>query len=130
MDAMPQETPPHTLLIIDDEPLMTDMFRQAMTKRQFQVLTASSGPDALRLLAVPDTKVDLILTDMTMPDMDGLTVARELYALLPDVPVLIATGHDLDAGQMDLPPNVVEIIRKPYQMKALAERLREILSEK
>ena len=130
MDATPQETPLPMLMMIDDEPLMTDMFRQAMSKRGFQTLTASSGPDALRLLAVPDTRVDLILTDMTMPGMDGLTVARALYALLPDVPVLIATGHDLDEGQMDLPPNVVEIVRKPYQMRALAERLRDILTKK
>lgn len=130
MDATPQETPAPMLLMIDDEPLMTDMFRQAMTKRQFQVLTASSGPDALRLLALPDTKVDLIVTDMTMPEMDGLAVAHKLYALLPDVPVLIATGHDLDEAGMGLPPNVVEVIRKPYQMRVLAERLREILAKK
>lgn len=130
MDALPQDTPAPTLLMIDDEPLMTDMFQQAMTRRQFQVLTASSGPEALRLLALPDTKVDLILTDMTMPEMDGLAVAHKLYALLPAVPVLIATGHDLDEATVGLPPNVVEIIRKPYQMRVLAERLREILAKK
>ena len=125
---MMQEPQEQTLLIMDDEPLMTDVFRQAMTRQQFQVLVASSGKEGLALLQKAGVSVDLIITDMTMPGMDGLAVARELYARLPHIPVLIATGHDLDPIALDMPPNVVEIIRKPYQMRALAERLREILS--
>lgn len=125
---MTQEPQGQTLLMIDDEPLMTDVFRQAMTKRQFQVLVASSGREALQLLGQPNVTVDLIITDMTMPEMDGIAVARELYVRMPQIPVLIATGHDMDPTQAGIPPNVVEIIRKPYQMRILAERLREILS--
>jgi two-component system cell cycle sensor histidine kinase/response regulator CckA len=129
-EAMTQDSPSPTLMMIDDEPLMTDMFRQAMTKRHFQTLVASSGVEALQIVAAQGASIDLIITDMTMPDMDGLDVARELYARVPHIPVLIATGHNLDPTQLDLPPNVVEIIRKPYQMRALAERLREILENK
>lgn len=127
----PQPLPPQgaTLLIVDDEPMITDLFRQAMTKRQYQVKVAHSGPEALEIVDAPDAHINLVITDMTMPEMNGLLLAHELHARLPAVPVLIATGHDLDAEQMDLPPNVIEIIRKPYQMRVLAERIRQILTK-
>ena len=129
-EAMTSDSPSPTLMMIDDEPLMTDMFRQAMTKRNFHILVASSGAEALQIVTAQGASIDLIITDMTMPDMDGLAVAHELYARVPHVPVLIATGHDLDPTRLNLPPNVVEIIRKPYQLRALAERIRDILAAK
>ncbi len=119
-----------TLLIVDDEPLMTDMFRQSMTKRGFRVLTASSGSEAITAMETAGGAIRLVITDMTMPDMSGQDLSRCLYTLTPMVPVLIATGHDLDPGEMELTPNVVEIVRKPYQNRALAERIREILKDR
>ncbi len=119
-----------TLLVIDDEPLMTDMLGQAMTKRLFHVLVASSGKDAMQMLDHLEGAVDLVLTDMTMPDMDGLAVAHELISRLPGVPVMITTGHDLDAKQMNLPPNVIEIVRKPYSTRTLAAHINDILDKR
>jgi CheY-like chemotaxis protein len=129
MEALmpPQEV---TLLIVDDEPLLTDVFRQWMTKRGFRVLTASSGQEAISTVAAQGGAVQLVITDMAMPDMSGLELARSLYTQFPDLPVLIATGYDLDPGEIDLTPNVVEIVRKPYQNRALAERIREILKSR
>jgi len=124
--------PPHdeTLLYVDDEPLMTDVFRQYMTRRGYRVLTAASGEQALRIMAHEGGMVRLIITDMTMPDMDGEELARRLAEIAPTAPVLIATGHDLAPGEMDLPSNVAEVIRKPYQNRHLAERIREILDHR
>jgi CheY-like chemotaxis protein len=127
-EDLPEETRrEETLLIVDDEPLMTDVFRQFMTKRGFRVLTAASGKEALQIIDAEAPGVDLIITDMTMPDIDGAALAHRLYAQLPQVPVMIATGHDLDTAALGLPPNVVEVVRKPYQNRRLAERIREIL---
>ncbi|HLK59738.1 MAG TPA: response regulator [Chthonomonadaceae bacterium] len=114
-----------TLLIVDDEPLMTELFRQAMTRRGFQVLTATGGAEALRIVSAET--IHLVLTDMTMPGMDGIALAYALFTQAPDLPVLIATGHEADAMQLGLPPNVVGIIKKPYQHKVLAERIHKIL---
>jgi two-component system cell cycle sensor histidine kinase/response regulator CckA len=115
-----------TLLIVDDEPLMTDLFRQSMTRHGFRVLTATGGKEALEIVA--KEPVDLVITDMTMPGMDGVTFAHALFAQLPHLKTLIATGHDADAVQMGAPPNVIGIIKKPYQHKALAQHIREILA--
>lgn len=114
-----------TLLIVDDEPLMTDLFRQAMSRRGFRVLTAAGGREALEIVAA--NAVQLVITDMTMPGMDGAALANALYAQIPQLPVLIATGHDADAIQLGLQSNVIGIIRKPYQHKVLAEQIRKIL---
>jgi DNA-binding NtrC family response regulator len=114
-----------TLLIVDDEPLMTDLFRQFMSRQGFRVLTASGGKEALESVAAET--VHLVITDMTMPGMDGAALAHALFAQRPDLPVLIATGHDADAVQTGLPSNVVGIVKKPYQHKALAQQIREIL---
>jgi DNA-binding NtrC family response regulator len=119
-----------TLLIVDDEPLMTDVFRQFMSKRGFHVVTAASGEEALRVINENLDAVDLIITDMTMPDLNGAELARRLFELVPQVPVMIATGHDLDPVALGMTPNIVEVVRKPYQNRRLAERIREILDER
>ena len=115
-----------TLLIVDDEPLMTELFHKAMTKRGFRVLKAAGGAEALAI--VPTETVDMVITDLSMPVMDGTALAHALYALAPLLPVLIATGHDVDATQLDLPHNVIGIIRKPYQHKVLEEQIHDILA--
>ena len=116
-----------TLLIVDDEPLMTELFNHFMTKRGFRVLTASSGREALEAVGREPGAIRMVITDMTMPGMDGLTLARRLQAAAPGIPIVLATGHEPDMLLVSDLPNVVDIVRKPYQNKALAERIHELL---
>lgn len=116
-----------TLLIVDDEPLMTDLFRQMMSRQGYNVLTSNGGKEALSLLENTETTVSLIVMDMNMPDMNGLETAHALQQQVPDIPILIATGLGSDASEADLPSNVVGIVQKPYQGRTLAERIRAIL---
>lgn len=116
-----------TLLIVDDEHLMTDLFTQSMSKRGFHVLAANDGQSALELLHAQKENVRIVITDMTMPGMDGIALSRELYSLDPELPVLIATGHDTDVQQLGVLSNVLGVVKKPYQIKALAEMIRSLL---
>ena len=115
---------PPIVLIVDDDILLTDLFRQAMTKNGFHVLEANDGARALALLETQP--VHLVLLDMTLPDMSGLQVAQALAETHPLVPIVIATGHDPDPAT--LPDNVVEVIRKPFSMRTLAARLHALLN--
>ena len=115
---------PSIVLIVDDDKLLTDLFRQAMTRHGFQVLEANDGAGAMALLDAQP--VHLLLLDMTLPDMSGLHVAQTLAETHPLLPILIATGHDPDPA--DLPDNVVEVIRKPFSMRTLAARLHALLA--
>ena len=127
MDAEMRQTSSETLLIVDDEPLMTDLFEKFMGKRGYRVLSAASGAEALGIIDVEGDHIKLVLTDMTMPRMDGLALAAELGARLPALPVMLATGHDADMDIAADLPNVVAVVRKPYQNRMLAEQIRAVL---
>ena len=116
------------LLIIDDDPLITELFQKYMTRYGFDVLTANCGAKGLaRVQSEGEEPISLVLTDMSMPDMDGLEVARSLYALRPGLPVLIATGHDTEQLRLTVPTNVNTVIRKPYKNSVALELIRGIL---
>jgi DNA-binding response OmpR family regulator len=119
----PSELP--IVLIVDDDTLLTDLFQQAMTKKGFQVLEANTGASALALLETQT--VHIIVLDMTLPDTLGLRIAQTLAQTHPHLPILIATGHDPDPA--DLPANVVEVVRKPFSLRALAARLHALITE-
>jgi len=128
MDAVTLQTPDFALLIVDDEPLMTELFEKLMFKRGFAVLSAASGEEALQILEADAKAADLVITDMTMPQMDGLALAAELLRRYPKLPVMLATGHDADMSIAAGLPNVVSVVRKPYQHRALAETIRSFLN--
>jgi len=127
MDALTQQASEETLLIVDDEPLMTELFEKFMTKRGFHVLTAASGAEALRIVEREKDRIRLVLTDVSMPAMDGLALAGALGHLAPSLPVMLATGHDADMDTARGLPNVVAVVRKPYQNRVLAEQIRTLL---
>ncbi len=113
-----------TLLIVDDDTLLTSLFRQAMTKKGFQIVEAHSGKQALAMVA--QQTIDLIVLDMSLPDMEGIAVARALARTDPTLPIIIATGHDPETD--DLPANVAEVVRKPFSFRTLAESIKTLLS--
>ena len=127
MDAATLQPSEDTVLIVDDEPLMTELFEKFMSKRGFRVLTATSGEEALRVACAEEKSIRLVMTDMTMPEMDGLTLAAELGRRMPHVPVVLATGHDADMRTANGLPNVVAVVRKPYQNRVLAEQIRTLI---
>lgn len=128
MEAETLQTLEDTLLIVDDEPLMTELFEKFMSRRGFRVLTAATGAEALQIVKREQDRVRLVITDMTMPSMDGVTLARELQKLAPYIPVMIATGLGADLETADDPPNIVCVVRKPYRNLMLLEQIREVLT--
>ena len=118
----PSEQP--IVLIVDDDPLLTNMLRQSLTPKGFQLLEANTGASALALLS--SQTAHIVVLDMTLPDMSGLQVAQTLAQTHPALPIVMATGHDLDPA--GLPANVVEVIRKPFSLRSLAARLHELLN--
>ena len=123
MEPIPPTAQP-IVLIVDDDALLTDLFRQSMTKRGFQVLDAHTGASALALLNTQ--VVQIVVLDMTLPDMTGLQIAQSLLQSHPHLPIVIATGHDLDPT--DMPVNVVDVVRKPFSLRSLATHLHALLT--
>ncbi len=126
MDATTPTIPAATLLIVDDEPLMTQMLSLQMTKCGFHTLVAASAREALKILDAAETPIDLIITDMSMPELSGADLAHAMCNRSLAIPVLIVSGYPADQA-VALPSNVVGVVEKPFQYKALAERIRQIL---
>jgi len=78
------------ILVVDDEPGIRDLIRDAVSRLGHQVVEAENGIDALVRLA--EHSVDLMFLDIRMPKSDGITVLKEVRRLWPDVPVVMITG--------------------------------------
>jgi CheY-like chemotaxis protein len=90
--ATPVEGQKPAVLIVDDQPFYTTMFRGVLEQHGFRVLVANSGPDGLKL--AKNHKPDIIVLDIEMPGMDGFAVCQKLKedADVKDIPVMILTG--------------------------------------
>jgi CheY-like chemotaxis protein len=120
---LPRATPPATILVVDDDPLIAGSTVALLEDLGHIVVEATSGMEALRLLS-DGLEPDLVITDHAMPEMTGLELAREVRRRLPELPVLLATGFaDLDgAGTVDLPR-----LAKPYTQDQLATQIVRLL---
>jgi len=81
------------ILFVDDEESITEMAGQALAKLGYQVEAMSSPEDALALFKLNPGYFDVVITDMTMPKMTGITLAEKLFKIRPDIPVIICTGY-------------------------------------
>jgi len=97
-----------------------------MKSQGYSVCTAANGAEALRLLAKP-YPVDLIVSDVSMPAMDGRELRAELAKLYPEILVLFITGHAVQGGDVTLPGPV---LFKPFSPSALTARVRDLLSRR
>jgi two-component system cell cycle sensor histidine kinase/response regulator CckA len=117
------------VLVVDDEEDVRELVREILRAAGFEALGARDGEQALRALR-DDPSVDLVLTDVMMPNYDGPTLARRIAHDRPDLPVLFMTGYPpetLRALGM-LPPGDPPI-EKPFPIQELVRRVREALSE-
>src|SRR5215831_1147013 len=82
---------PVSILVVDDDPMIRELFSSALQNRHGRVVTAADGNEALAI--VRETEVDLVLLDLVMPGLSGVETFSELRAIRPGLPVIIATGH-------------------------------------
>ncbi len=118
-----------TLLVVDDEPTTSQMVADTLTPLGYRVLVAASGEEAVRLFKEIDGKVDLLLTDVVMPDMNGRELADALTPLAPDLKVFFMSGYtdSIVVRQGVRKPGVL-FIPKPLVPNRLAAKIRAILA--
>jgi len=91
LDNSFQNGTPATLLVVDDEPIMREIEVLALAREGYQVLSAAGPAEALRLAAVTST-IDLLLTDYSMPEANGIELVRRFRTVHPKTPVLMVSG--------------------------------------
>ncbi|MBI3996348.1 MAG: response regulator [Candidatus Omnitrophica bacterium] len=126
-----QDKPKMRVMVIDDEPKIRQFLKDALELREYDVLTAASGPDALEQLR--SHPVDLILLDLMMPVMDGYEVYHLLKEdpLTKDVPVIIVTAKgERKDRQLGMEQATYNYISKPFQLEDLLAKVREVLLQR
>ncbi len=117
-----------TVLVVEDEDLMREVTTRILERNAYHVLAASSGREALEVLARYDGIVDLLLTDVVMPKMLGKEVAERVRALRPGTRVLYMSGYAQpvlgERGTLD--PGVI-LIEKPFSEPKLLAKVRDVL---
>ncbi len=110
------------LLVIDDEPRVRELLRDFLSTGGYEVIEAATGGEGLRLHR--DQRPDLILLDMTLPDMSGMEVLREAMRCDPAASVVMLTGLlDDDIGREALEEGAFEYLTKPVDLKHLDQLL-------
>ena len=117
------------ILLIDDDALGRDMLRQMLERAGYDVVEAASGREGLQQYQA--TAIDLIITDILMPDQDGLEIILELRRLVPEAKIIAITGGG-QSGLLDLLPVAAKLgaqrtLRKPLQRLELLEAIRHLV---
>jgi two-component system KDP operon response regulator KdpE len=114
------------ILVVDDEAQITRVLRAALTAQGYLVRTAADGQSALDL--VHDWSPEVIITDLSMPIMDGLELCRRVRAESADVPIIVLSVKGEERGKVDaLDAGADDYIVKPFGMNELLARLRAVL---
>ncbi len=119
-----------TLLLVEDEAAVRSSARRLLERQGYSVLEARHGADALRIVEESGRPIDLVVTDLVMPEMGGKELAERLRAHRPGLKVLFMSGYTekaIAAGGI-MPPNT-GFVEKPFTVEQLMRRLREILDE-
>ena len=118
-----------TILVVEDEPDLRDLVAQVLESRHYRVLTAASGAKALETWAKREGEIDLLLTDMVMPDgLTGRKLAERLTGEDPRLRVIFTSGYTAGMPGSDL-DNVAEgnFLPKPYRPATLLQVVRDCL---
>lgn len=117
-----------TLLIVDDEPAMLELANHILSNQGYRTLTAENGETALQLLA--QESVDLILSDVIMPDMDGYQLAEQAQTNYPNIKILITSGFTGNRNRSGTDNFFSEnILYKPFKSSMLLQRVRDLLDK-
>jgi signal transduction histidine kinase/ActR/RegA family two-component response regulator len=117
-----------TILLVEDEPQVAELVTRALRKHGYTVLRASRGAEALEIVRGVETRIDLLLTDIVMPGMNGRDLADRVKTLRPDIPVLYMSGYSDDAVlRHGVETATMHFLAKPFSIKALTSKVREAL---
>jgi PAS domain S-box-containing protein len=116
-----------TVLVTEDEDAVREMAARILRRGGYEVLMAAGGDEALAVLADPDRRVDLLLTDVVMPGMSGKELAERAATVRPALPTLFMSGYSQEfVGHRILDPGVW-LVEKPFTADALLVRVSEVL---
>ena len=132
-DSSPLPRGRERVLVVDDEPALAEAIKQMLERLGYQVDFRTNGVEALEAFRnqSKEKRFDLVITDMTMPHLTGIELAKELLKLDPNLAILLCTGFSENAdAEKAKRIGIQGFLMKPVVLKELAEMVREVLDEK
>ena len=118
------------ILFVDDEEALVEMAEDILAELGYEVTSRMNGREALELLKSDPSRFDLVITDQTMPEMTGIDLAREIFSLRPNMPIIMCTGFSylVDADKA-LAAGIKAFAMKPLTKREIARTIRNVLDE-
>jgi DNA-binding response OmpR family regulator len=114
------------LLLVDDEDGFVTVLSKRMSKRGFTVSVANSGAEAIQILRKRD--FDVVVLDLKMEDIDGIEVLRIFKKMVPDLPVIMLTGHGSEeASREGLKLGAADYLTKPCELEELISKIHDVV---
>lgn len=124
----PQKTGEETVLLVEDEETILNLGRTMLTRLGYEVLSAGSPEAAIGLAREHAGEIHLVLTDVILPEMNGLELSRELEAIRPNIKKLFMSGYTADViAHQGVLNEGIHFIQKPFSMRTLSDKIREAL---
>lgn len=119
-----------SVLLVDDEEMVLDIGEQVLEKLGYEVLSATSGIEALKLYEKNQDKIDMVLLDMVMPGMGGGETYDRMREINSHIKVLLASGYSIDGKAKEILERGCDgFIQKPFSIEELSNKIREILDK-
>jgi two-component system cell cycle sensor histidine kinase/response regulator CckA len=118
-----------TVLLVEDEPMVRGVAERALTRHGYTVITADNGEDALEILGRGEP-IDLLISDVVMPGMDGPTMVKEARKTWPELKILFMSGYAEEQLRNSINVDNVSFLPKPFSVQELAEAAKRTLSAK
>jgi two-component system, cell cycle sensor histidine kinase and response regulator CckA len=115
------------VLLVEDEEVVRNFAARALKRQGYKVLEASTGVEALEVMEKNKGKVDLVVSDVVMPEMDGPTLLKELRKTNPDLKIIFVSGYPNDAFKASLGEEEFAFLPKPFSLPQLAAKVKEEL---
>jgi CheY-like chemotaxis protein len=114
------------ILVVDDEPANLRMLSQFLSHKGYETAQAKDGLEALELLA--ESRFDLVISDVRMPRMDGVTLARHIVSSQPITPIFLMTAYHFE-NRHDISALNVPFLGKPFSVDELLSQIQKVLGE-
>jgi two-component system cell cycle sensor histidine kinase/response regulator CckA len=116
------------VLLVEDEDVVRSFAVRALKRQGYEVLEASTGVEALEVMEAHDHKVDIVVSDVVMPEMDGPTLLKELRKRNPDLKIIFVSGYPHEAFETSLDKDQqFAFLPKPFSLPQLAAKVKEQL---
>ncbi len=121
----PESKPTISILVADDDPELRKMLSEMLRQEGYEVLTARDGNNALNIARKHEGKIDLLITDVMMPKVDGFDLREKILRERSDLKILVMSGNlDPEIAGEDFP-----LIRKPFKREDLMLKIKSILDK-